>query len=117
VEHKLLRLRTNHYSDVVKEILTSKIIVVGSPTINEGIFPSVAQLLSYLKGLHPLKKKGVAFGSYGWGGEAIEAINSEMRASGIEVVEPGLGIVYVPMDRDIEACLQLGERIASLLNH
>ncbi|MGA8830668.1 MAG: FprA family A-type flavoprotein [Desulfomonilaceae bacterium] len=117
VEHKLLRLRTNHYSDVVREILTSKVVVIGSPTINEGIFPSVAQLLSYLKGLHPLKKKGIAFGSYGWGGEAIEAINSEMRASGIEVVEPGLGVVYVPMNRDIEACFQLGERIASLLNN
>ncbi|MEI8183540.1 MAG: FprA family A-type flavoprotein [Desulfomonile sp.] len=116
VEHKLLRLRTTHYSDVVREILTSKIIVIGSPTINEGIFPSVAQLLSYLKGLHPLKKKGVAFGSYGWGGEAIEAINSEMRVSGIEVIEPGLGVIYVPMNQDIEACLQLGARIATYIS-
>lgn len=116
VEHRLLRLRTNHYSDVVREILTSKIIIIGSPTINEGIFPSVAQLLSYLRGLHPLKKKGVAFGSYGWGGEAIEAINSEMKASGIAVMEPGLGVVYVPMTQDIEACFKLAERIALALN-
>ncbi len=116
VENKLVRLRQNHYSDIVKEILVSKIIVIGSPTINEGIFPSVAQLLSYLKGLHPLKKKGVGFGSYGWGGEAIEAINSEMKAGGIEVIEPGLGVVYVPMNQDIEACFQLGERIAAHLN-
>jgi anaerobic nitric oxide reductase flavorubredoxin len=113
VENKLIHLRKNHYSDVVKEILTAKVLVVGSPTINEGIFPSVAQLLHYVKGLHPLKKKGVAFGSYGWGGEAIEAINAEMRASGIETLEPGLGIVYVPGQDDLEECIRLGERIGT----
>jgi flavorubredoxin len=113
VENKLIHLRRNHYSDVVKEILTAKVLVVGSPTINEGIFPSVAQLLHYVKGLHPLKKKGVAFGSYGWGGEAIEAINAEMRASGIEILEPGLGIVYIPGEDDLEECIRLGERIGA----
>ncbi|MBI5250308.1 MAG: FprA family A-type flavoprotein [Desulfomonile tiedjei] len=112
VEHKLIHLRKNHYSDVLGEILTAKALVIGSPTINEGMFPSVAQLLYYIKGLHPLKKKGVAFGSYGWGGEAIEAINGEMRASGIEILEPGLGITYVPGKEDLEECVLLGKRIA-----
>jgi flavorubredoxin len=113
VEHKLIHVRRNHYSDIVKEILTARVLAIGSPTINEGIFPSIAQILSYLKGLHPLKKKGVAFGSYGWGGEALEAINNDMRASGIEVLEPGLGAVYVPMNQDLESCFQLGERLAA----
>ena len=72
LENKLLHVRKNHYSDIVKEILTAKILVIGSPTLNEGIFPSVAQLLSYLKGLRPLKKMGVAFGSYGWGGRGYQ---------------------------------------------
>jgi flavorubredoxin len=112
VEHKLLHVRKNHYSDIVKEILTAKVLMIGSPTINEGIFPSVAQLLAYLKGLRPLKKKGVAFGSYGWGGEAIEAMNKEMRAAGIEIIESGLGIMYTPAKEDLESCFQLGERIA-----
>ncbi|HMK36343.1 MAG TPA: FprA family A-type flavoprotein [Desulfomonilaceae bacterium] len=113
VEHALIHVRKTHYSDIVKEILTAKVLAIGSPTINEGVFPSIGQLLSYVKGLHPLKKKGVAFGSYGWGGEALEAINNEMKASGIEVVEPALGVVYVPMGQDLESCFQLGERIAA----
>jgi flavorubredoxin len=112
LENKLLHVRKNHYSDIVKEILTAKILVIGSPTLNEGIFPSVAQLLAYLKGLHPLKKRGVAFGSYGWGGEAIKAIEAEMKAMGIEVLEPGLGVIYVPGDEDLKNCVQLGERLA-----
>ncbi len=112
LESKLLHVRKNHYSDIVKEILTAKLLVIGSPTLNEGIFPSVAQLLAYLKGLRPLKKKGVAFGSYGWGGEAIKAIEGEMKAMGIEVLEPGLGVIYVPGDDDLKSCVELGERIA-----
>jgi flavorubredoxin len=115
LESKLLHIRKNHYSDIVKEILTAKMLVIGSPTLNEGIFPSVAQLLAYLKGLHPLKKKGVAFGSYGWGGEAVKAIESEMKAMGIDVIEPGLGIMYVPGEDDLKSCMQLGERVAASL--
>ena len=45
MENKLLHVRKNHYSDIVQEILTAKLLVIGSPTLNEGIFPSVAQLL------------------------------------------------------------------------
>ena len=111
VENRLMHLRKNHYSDVIKEVLTAKVLVIGSPTINEGMFPSVAQFLSYLKGLHPLKKRGVAFGSYGWGGEAIQHVNNEMKAAGIGVLEEGLGVVYVPGEQELEACVELGRRL------
>jgi flavorubredoxin len=112
VENRPLHLRKNHYSDVIKEVLTAKVLVIGSPTLNEGVFPSVAQFLSYLKGLHPLKKKGVAFGSYGWSGEAIQHTTNEMKAAGIEVLEEGLGVVYVPGEQELEACVEFGRRLA-----
>ena len=112
LENKLIHLRKNHYSDIVKEILTAKVLVIGSPTINEGVFPSVALLLSYLKGLHPLKKRGMAFGSYGWSGEATKVVEAEMKAMGIEILEPGLGVVYVPGEEELQQCMELGERIA-----
>jgi len=115
VENKLIHVRKNHRSDIMKEILSAKILAIGSPTINEGIFPTVAELLIYLKGLRPLKKKGVAFGSYGWGGEAIPAINDAMKGMGIEVIDPGLSVMYVPGDEDLQNCFQMGEKIAASL--
>jgi flavorubredoxin len=115
VENKLINVRRNHRSDIMKEILTAKFLAVGSPTINEGIFPTVAELLLYLKGLRPLKKKGVAFGSYGWGGEAIPAINDAMKGMGVEVIDPGLSVMYVPGEEDLEKCIQLGKKIAASL--
>lgn len=116
LENKILHVRKNHYSDIVKEILTAKVFVLGSPTINEGVFPSVAQLLSYLKGLHPIKKKGAVFGSYGWGGEAIKVMEAEMKAMGIEIVEPGLGVMYVPGEEDLTSCIEFGEKVAAGLS-
>lgn len=113
VEYKLMHVRRNHHSDIVREVLTSRVLAIGSPTINEGIFPSVSLVLAYLKGLHPMKKKGVAFGSYGWGGEAIQAMNNEMKACGLQVMEEGLGVMYVPGTEDLDGCFALGERIAA----
>lgn len=115
LENKLIHVRKNHYSDIIKEVLTAKALVIGSPTINEGIFPSVAQILAYLKGLRPMKKKGAVFGSYGWGGEAIKAMEEAMKGMGIELVETGLGVMYVPGEEDLANCVQLGERIAGSL--
>jgi flavorubredoxin len=66
-----------------------------------------------LKGLHPLKKKGMAFGSYGWSGEATKIIETEMKAMGIEILEPELGLMYVPGEEELLKCTQLGERIAA----
>lgn len=115
VASKLIHVRQNHRSDIMKEVLSAKVLVVGSPTINEGIFPTVGELLIYLKGLRPLKKKGVAFGSYGWGGEAIPAINDAFKAMGVERIDPGLSVMYVPGEEDLEKCFQLGKKIAARL--
>ena len=115
VKNKLIHVRKKHRSDIMKEILPAKILAIGSPTTNEGIFPTVAELLIYLKGLRPLKKKGVAFGSYDWGGEAIPAINDGLKGMGFEVIDPGLSVMYVPGQEDLENCLKLGEKIAGNL--
>ena len=62
-----------------------------------------------------MKKKGVAFGSYGWGGEAIPAINDAMKGMGFEIIDPGLSVMYVPGEEDLEICVALGEKIAASL--
>lgn len=115
VENKLIHVRRNHRSDIMKEVLGAKIVAIGSPTINEGVFPTIGELLIYLKGLRPLKKKGVAFGSYGWGGEAIPAINDALKGMGIDIIDPGLSVMYVPGEEDLEKCVQLGKKLAASL--
>jgi flavorubredoxin len=112
IDVKLMALRKNEFSAIVKEILDTPVILVGSPTLNNGMFPSMGGFLTYLKGLRPRSKKAVAFGSYGWGGGAVKAVEKELEAAGFELIEPGLPVRYRPDEEELEKCRQLGERMA-----
>lgn len=115
VDAKPMHLRNWHRSDIITEVLDAGAIIVGSPTLNNGLFPTVSDFLSYMKGLKPKNKIGAAFGSYGWSGEAVKLINKELEAMKFELVDPGLQIKYVPNDKGIDACHQLGKKIAQAL--
>ena len=93
------------------EVLDARAVVVGSPTLNNGLFPTLADFLTYMKGLKPKNKIGAAFGSYGWSGEAVKVIEKELTEIGIELVEPGLKVQYVPDDETLDACYEYGQMI------
>jgi flavorubredoxin len=115
VDAKSIHLRSWHRSDVLTEVLDAGAIVIGSPTLNNGIFPTVSDFLTYMKGLKPKNKVGAAFGSYGWSGEAVKLINEHLEAMKFDVVDPGLKVQFVPDNECIEACQELGKKIARAL--
>lgn len=80
VEATPMHLRSWHRSDVITEVLDAGAIIVGSPTLNNGLFPTISDFLTYMKGLKPKDKVGAAFGSYGWSGESVKLINKELEA-------------------------------------
>ncbi len=90
VDAKSIHLRSWHRSDVLTEVLDAGAIIIGSPTLNNGIFPTVSDFLTYMKGLKPKNKVGAAFGSYGWSGEAVEQITNELKEIGLDVIDPGV---------------------------
>ncbi|MDY6916038.1 MAG: FprA family A-type flavoprotein [Candidatus Cloacimonadota bacterium] len=97
----ILNLRKNHISDIMTEALTAEYICVGSPTLNSNILPTVASFLTYLKGLAPQSRKGLAFGSYGWGGQSIGIVEKALQKCGFETL-PQIKVQYVPNDEKIE---------------
>ncbi|MFX1502795.1 MAG: FprA family A-type flavoprotein [Promethearchaeota archaeon] len=99
---KRYQLTTADYSDVITEAMKAKAILVGSPTLNNGLYPTVAEYLSYQKGLKPINKVGLAFGSYGWGGGAVKEIVELMKAAKIDVMEDTIEIKFVPRAEDLE---------------
>ncbi len=111
VDVRPMYLRKWHRSDIMTEVLDAKAIVVGSPTLNNGLFPTLADFLTYMKGLKPKGKIGAAFGSYGWSGEAVKLIEKELQEINIDIVEPGLRVQYVPGNDALEACADFGRKI------
>jgi flavorubredoxin len=100
-------LRKWHRSDIMTEVLDAKAVVVGSPTLNNGLFPTVSDFLTYMKGLKPLNKIGAAFGSYGWSGEAVKQISTEMEAMKFEIIEP-VRHQYIPDSNALEVSYEYG---------
>ena len=112
---KPMHLRSCHRSDIITEVLDAGAVIVGSPTLNNGIFPTLGDFLTYMKGLKPKNKVAAAFGSYGWSGEAVKLIKKEFEAMNFKIVEPGLRVQYVPDAEAIESCYKLGREVAVLL--
>ena len=109
-------LRKWHRSDVLTEVMDAKAIVVGSPTLNNGMFPTVADFLTYMKGLRPQNKLGAAFGSYGWSGEAVKLIEAELAAMKFDLIADGLRLQYVPDNAGHAACVDFGRTVGNAIN-
>jgi len=106
-----MHLRSHHRSEIMTEVFDARAVVVGSPTLNNGLFPTVADFLCYLRGLKPRNKIGAAFGSYGWSGEAVKLIENELTDAKIDLVAPGLRVQFVPEKATIDACREFGRAI------
>lgn len=112
VDVKLLKLRVAGKTEVVTEILDSKAVIVGSPTLNQQMFPSLSAFLTYITGLRPKGKLWSFFGSYGWSRGAVKSMFEMAKKAGFEVFEPGLEVKYVPNQEDLKKCFEFGKKIA-----
>jgi len=111
-----IHIRSSHRSDIMTEVLDAAAVVVGSPTINNQLFPTVADFLTYMKGLKPQNKIGAAFGSYGWSGESVKLIKKELEEMKFDIIDPGIRIQYVPDQDGKDACFELGRKIGKAIN-
>jgi anaerobic nitric oxide reductase flavorubredoxin len=112
VETMLFRLPLSDHGDIIKELLEAKGILIGSSTINNGVLPTLAPFLEELRGLRPINKIAASFGSYGWGGGAVKAIEEKLEKAGIEIVSPPMTVKWVPDDRELQKCFEFGRGFA-----
>ncbi|OGV32486.1 MAG: MBL fold metallo-hydrolase [Lentisphaerae bacterium GWF2_45_14] len=112
---ELIPLSAKDRSYVATKLLRAGALVVGSPTLNNNIFPTLSDVLTYVKGLRPKNKIGVAFGSYGWGGEAAKQVDDILKSMDVEIVSEPLRMKYVPKENDLKKCFELGAAISATL--
>lgn len=111
VNFQTFNMKYAHRSDVMTEVLDAKALIFGSSTLNNGMMPTMVDMLAYMKGLKPVNKIGAAFGSYGWSGEAVKLISGVMEEMKIELVDPGLRVKFAPSHDDLKKCVDLGSKI------
>lgn len=109
-----MNLQETHISDIMTEVIDAKYICVGSPTLNNGMLPTVAKFLCYFKGLAPKGRKGFGFGSYGWGGQSAGDIEKILGECGLEILLEKQRIQYVPSDASLE---EFKENVKQAINN
>jgi len=112
VEIGLYGLPLADRSEVIKELLEAKGILVGSSTHNQRALLNMAAFLEDLKGLKPTGKIGAAFGSYGWAPKAVQEMEDDLKEAGIEVVEAGLSFKFAPHEEEIKRAFEFGKAFA-----
>jgi flavorubredoxin len=108
-------LQTSHISDIMTDVLTAKAILIGTPTLNNGMLPTVAAFLTYLKGLKPKKRIGFAFGSYGWGGQGAKEVKAAMESMGWQVPLDIANIQYTPDEGELKVVRETGRKLGAIL--
>lgn len=112
VDVEVIKLRATPMSIAIKRFWESRAMLVGTPTLNNIMFPSVAEFLSHLRGLRPKDRIVGAFGSFGWGGGAVKEAYGELKKMGLETIEPGVEVLYRPGLEDDKKCFEFGRQFA-----
>lgn len=112
---KLCNASKDDKNDILAEVFKSKAILLGSPTVNNGYLHSIGGLVEMIKGLKFKNKSAAAFGSYGWSGEVVKQLTTQLGNSGFKVVDDGHRSLWVPDEAEFQVCIEYGKNFVSLL--
>lgn len=112
IDCKVIKLRATPMSVAIKDFWKARGCLIGTPTINNVMFPSVAEFLYHLGGLRPKNRVVGAFGSFGWGGGAVKEAYEMFKKMGLEIFEPGMQLQYKPTREDKDKCYNFGREFA-----
>lgn len=114
-EVRMISMHSNDRSQAALEILNASALIIGSPVLNSQIFPTMADVLCYLKGLRKKGLIGAAFGSYGWNGAPVDSLTKMLEEMGVEIIAPAVKSPFVPDENVKKSCFELGQLISQKL--
>lgn len=112
---KLFNASKTDKNDVIAELFKSKAFLFGSSTVNKGIMHATAGILEMIKGIGFKNKKVAAFGSYGWSGEHLAVLEENLRKTKLELIEPGIRVLWNPDEEAKKECFEFGKSFAEKL--
>lgn len=115
VEVKMYYMQEDGPDDVITDILDSKAIALGAPTMMNKPFPRIGNMMYWLdcvnfKGTGS-EKNALVFSSKGWGGGAVAKLEKELEAAGFNVTDT-LDVLFVPDEDVLEEAFEKGAALA-----
>ena len=113
---KLFNATNSDKNDIMTEVFKSQAIMLGCPTINNGISTAIAAILEEIKGLKFKNKKAASFGCYGWSGESNAIISKELKECGFDVLNDGIKVFWNPDQETKDKCFEYGKDFVNLIS-
>lgn len=111
IEVAKYHLPVSDIGELAKDLVDSKAIILGTPTVLAGAHP-LGMYAAYLaKVLRPPAKFAVVLSSYGWGGGAIRHIQETLGPTKMEIVG-AMEINGPPTETDINKIVEIGKTLA-----
>jgi len=97
--------------DVARDLVDSRAIVLGTPTVLGGMHPQAIYAAHLVKALRPPLQFGAVLSSYGWGGGAVKQAAEILEPTKIEVVG-ALEVNGPPTDETYDQISELGKQLS-----
>lgn len=115
VSYKLYDLENMSLHEIHDAIMTSKIILLGSPTINKTMVKPMWDLFSTIDPMITQGKIAGVFGSFGWTGEGITICESLLKSLNFKIPVPSIKKNFSPSEDTHNECMSFGSEFAKLL--
>lgn len=100
-EVKIYKLSTSRVSEVIRELIDTKLILIGTSNQNNCILPTVADFIERLKALKLENRQALVFGSYGWSPVPFNNLVNTLEQIKIEVITKPLIVCYKPKEEEL----------------
>ncbi|MBS7608546.1 FprA family A-type flavoprotein [Candidatus Bathyarchaeota archaeon] len=111
VELAFHNLAITDVGDLAKDLVDSRAIVLGAPTVLGGAHPLAVYATYLFKALRPPTKFAVVLSSYGWGGGAVKQVQELLKDFKIEVIG-ALEVNGPPTEETLRQIVELGRSLA-----
>jgi flavorubredoxin len=111
IEVALYNLTVADVGDLAKDLVDSRAIVLGTPTVLAGAHPLAVYATYLVKALKPPAKFAVVLSSYGWGGGAIKHVQEVLGPTKMEIVG-AMEINGPPSEADVAKIVDVGKTLA-----
>ena len=112
VEVSVYNLAVSDIGDVAKDLVDSRAIVLGTPTVLGGAHPLAVYATYLVKALKPPARYVAALSSYGWGGGAIKHVQEVLGPTKMEIAG-AIEINGPPTESDLIKIIDLVKILAT----
>lgn len=111
VDVRVYDLAVSDIGDVARELVDSRAIILGAPTVLAGMHPLALYGTYLVKALNPPAKFGVVLGSFGWGGGALKQAGEILVPSKMDIVGT-LQVKGKAREEDLKKIEEIGHELA-----